>query len=1109
MESSSSREYAALAARQRELLTVMTAVYYATVVMLVTSAGVLLTAHESIPSWQAVALLLSIVAHAAALMIRDVIAGIRDEDSAWRVHVVQDLLFGRVAALSWRLSSDDAWSEESLSLVPGGAGAVSFQAAIEDAGVYSALPAVSLLAYSVTSASASPSLSALPFVVLSIALLATFTLATLGAVSRLERSLASTPHLRQSIAAGNSVVPAAIALDIAANAASLALSVSWLGPVAAVLRVAAAGVASVTLTAAAHVAPAAARGAWMNMFLLHGLLAQPGSLTGETGQTLPWPAETSRARARRVLFLLAAGVGVLPCVIVTAPGIQAAIAGAIAQSGSGPASSLLGICSVDAAASSPAGVCSGGGALVALAFVVALWALRLAAFVALEIYYGVPASVSFGDEAASDDAAAADDENAVRRAAHAAFTTACKPGAGKAQVAALSRAAARLGSAICNDADAHGNTLLHSLCCESVVASGSAPVVVAALSAVLDVCGGGPGGSSIPPRNDAHETVLHAALRACIGVAANSNARAPEEVGCDGTTSADVVTLLAIRLPRCAAMRDAQGCYPLHCAVRCWRALGPRVFEVLSNAYPPAAEVMDPVRKMLPLSVAIAEVAPVEHISALLDAWPSAARVPAKVGAMSLLPLHHALQVGADPAVIRALGAVHPDAAGQAMTVLMPSLHWALATRQCAEIVRVLTVGSLSADIDVGEGTKMSPLSYALYHRSAGDVVGAVIRAAPASLSGDARAVICRGRAPATVVSPLEAAILQWAPTQALINMMEADPAGVSVLVDTRRDLLRMLLISCDASVGATLLRLAPMAARLELRDGQRMLHVVLSERKDPALVHAVLQAAPEQVYVRQSDGQAPLHLCTRLGSHAAVTLAVLAVDMATALERWSDLLPIHLAASAAGTDPWVIAALMAATPRAGSTPGGRERRLPLHWAAGATGLPEDTFSAILEANPRAAQIRDGAGEFPLHRACTNSALTRRTLAALLGANSHAVHTRDDRGVLPHDASIKYQVARKLRDMLERAMTGPLPPLHEALQKRASQDVLAALIHADPGGAQLRDSFGRTALEYAVTRAERDVTLPCISYLIDAYREVRVRVLCQPLVRADLTMCNS
>lgn len=46
--------------------------------------------------------------------------------------------------------------------------------------------------------------------------------------------------------------------------------------------------------------------------------------------------------------------------------------------------------------------------------------------------------------------------------------------------------------------------------------------------------------------------------------------------------------------------------------------------------------------------------------------------------------------------------------------------------------------------------------------------------AVPQSLCGDAAAVVCRGGAPAVTTSPLEAAILQWAPASALVNMMGA-----------------------------------------------------------------------------------------------------------------------------------------------------------------------------------------------------------------------------------------------------------------------------------------------------------------------------------------------
>ena len=573
-----SREYAGLAARQRALLALYTCAYYGCIVTALTAAGVVLAAPPGgIPRWQGVLLLLLVCAHSAALVARDVVAGVRGEDEHWRAHVALDVGLLRVGALSWRLASDDAWGEDALSRAPGaGGGALSLMHAIEAAAVYSALPAVSLLAYALAAASAARAPPTPPLVALAASAAAAYALAVLGLVRRLERSGAATPRLRRSITAGRDAVPAAIALDVAANAASLALSAAWLGPVALAARVVAGGVARAILLPAARSVPASVQEAWLNVAALVGVAARP---PGHVAGARPWPSDAHRAQLRLLLVLTGAAFGIVPCIVVTVPGTQAAIAAAIAAAGGGGAAAgLLGVCSVDAAlAAAPSGVCSGGGAEAALGTVIVLWALRLLAFATLEAHYGAPAPTLSAHAPGEPQGGAGDGGHALRRAALAAF----EGGAGTADVLALAEAAALLGPAIDNDCDGAGNTLLHSVAAAAVRATAPLPIVAAALGATIDHCACAAAGG-VPPQNDAGESPLHAALRACGGVAGTDGVAG--EVG--GGVSADVVALLAVRLPRCATMRDAEGVYPLHAAVRCWRALSPHVFEVLIAAYP-------------------------------------------------------------------------------------------------------------------------------------------------------------------------------------------------------------------------------------------------------------------------------------------------------------------------------------------------------------------------------------------------------------------------------------------------------------------------------------------------------------------------------------------
>lgn len=156
--------------------------------------------------------------------------------------------------------------------------------------------------------------------------------------------------------------------------------------------------------------------------------------------------------------------------------------------------------------------------------------------------------------------------------------------------------------------------------------------------------------------------------------------------------------------------------------------------------------------------------------------------------------------------------------------------------------------------------------------------------------------------------------------------------------------------------------------------------------------------------------------------------------------------LPLHLACRKKGSARLVSALLAAHRP--GASELDKSLRLPLHWASERKAGAE-VISLLLDAHAAGAAALDLDGLAPLHLAVSNGAPVS-VIRLLLKAHPEAVRTLDARA---HRA-----------------------PLHYAAARRASPDVIAALLTADSSVSSIADGDGRLPIDLAhAHKARADV----------------------------------
>jgi serine/threonine protein kinase/ankyrin repeat protein len=267
-----------------------------------------------------------------------------------------------------------------------------------------------------------------------------------------------------------------------------------------------------------------------------------------------------------------------------------------------------------------------------------------------------------------------------------------------------------------------------------------------------------------------------------------------------------------------------------------------------------------------------------------------------------------------------------------------------------------------------------------------------------------------------------------------------------------------------------------------------------------------LIQKAPNVLKETDSEGRTPLHLAASSAKTTPKALTLLLKEYPDAVARRTKQgrLPLHFLADAKGVTFEAMKVLVDAYPKGVGE--SSQRRNPLHLACGETRASADIVKLLLEAYPEGVKEKSSTESMlPLHLAAANK-LPLEVIQMLADAYPEAVTDRDRHARIPLHHALEKSASDDVvlhllnLDTATSKAVGYYPhlPLHLAVEKNHSEDVIIALIVAyakEQGGrggsAGEKDMFGVYPLRRALkARAAEGVIIALLRDFPDGAMDV-------------------
>jgi ankyrin repeat protein len=460
-------------------------------------------------------------------------------------------------------------------------------------------------------------------------------------------------------------------------------------------------------------------------------------------------------------------------------------------------------------------------------------------------------------------------------------------------------------------------------------------------------------------------------------------------------TPPECVAFLIDRYPEALAARNMRGYLPLHTAIN--RHAGRRVIQMLVEGRPQSLAEFDPVTRpegmprLLPIHVAAMTPGPhhLDVVRYLVGVAPMSVRgrTPPDWGdgrTRSCLPLHLALRVDVDPAVIHVLLQQWPESARERSDAGLP-LDLALnAIVPSEEVVQIL-LDAYPEAIQVTNARGSTPVhGYLKDGFASAQLLRLLIDCWPeALLVADAEGDLPIHVALRTGMSAWE---LQRLETTARL-LSERCPESLRVANAKGQRPVHLAIVQDNVPVVRILADLAPEVLQEADAGGTSPAHLVAScEYASADLARCVAEAWPESLLTTNQNGDTPLHVAIDRAFPSSEPLAVF-------LERCPEALRV---ANSSGRSPLFVAIarnhgtvarlVVEADPESARHVDSR-RRTAAHFAASRERLSSDLLLQFLaETWPAALQMRDVEGNVPLFVAAENESMDLNAVFFLLRA---------------------------------------------------------------------------------------------------------------------------
>eukprot|EP00984_Skeletonema_dohrnii_P011088 scaffold4399_cov75-Skeletonema_dohrnii-CCMP3373.AAC.4 len=579
--------------------------------------------------------------------------------------------------------------------------------------------------------------------------------------------------------------------------------------------------------------------------------------------------------------------------------------------------------------------------------------------------------------------------------------------------------------------------------------------------------------------------------------------------------SDEVILLLLNACPQVAAVEDEYGRLPLHYAT--FKKCSEKVIKALINAHPGAASVRNPVDgcQYMPLHMAIVSRASDEVILLLLEACPLAA----KELFSKRLPLHWAIDSNkkgttCSEEVIMALLNAHPGAASERNQVTgnLP-LHDAVNNKKISEgiIMSLFNAYPQAAFEEMKDGRLLFEiclerkasddlmreickvcvrvdglllLGFFLTKRSSDDIVLAVLKAYPEAA----------GKRFSTkfdeCILPLHIAYEDNHSEAVKDALRDAYPdAENENPFETTHQLHKLLenkpfdQLDCDSDGSGdvdvrNLIEKYPEAARKRGRDGRLPLHIAIYRMAPWYITDQLFEAYPQAGEEKMKNGRLPIEV---FANHDYVSSAEYVHvkedlkwlrnypsvgDAKAFIENYPDALmgkdgrnvPLHEAIECRVSDEMILL-LLEACPQAAATKD-LHGALPLHYAMNRRGgmCSEEVKKALLNAHPGAASEKNKwTRNLPLHDAVNKNA-SEGIIMSLLNAYPQAAGEKMKDGRFLFEIFLERKDAHNLMREICKVRVDGLLPLGVVLTERSSDDIVLAVLEAYPEAAGKRFS---------------------------------------------------
>ena len=184
------------------------------------------------------------------------------------------------------------------------------------------------------------------------------------------------------------------------------------------------------------------------------------------------------------------------------------------------------------------------------------------------------------------------------------------------------------------------------------------------------------------------------------------------------------------------------------------------------------------------------------------------------------------------------------------------------------------------------------------------------------------------------------------------------------------------------------------LAAVRSKRDGELPLHNIFRHNgsfPSVRLLESLLEAFPDAVRERTSDGDLPLHLALySYSSIKIIRLLITAYPESAAERNKYGNLPLHCALRN-NLNIEIITIILDSYPQ-GAYERDEANWLPLHIVLKADAPRENVISILLERCPDLAKEKDFGGELPLHYSLRKSSISLDTVRVIFNAFPDAVH---------------------------------------------------------------------------------------------------------------------